>query len=98
MVAKPGTGAGRGTALALGMAARAGTTTADISAGTSTDGAVPDGAHPSPQATAGAGPGLWAPARAGGIGVTLGGGAASAGDGAPVHGLGAACWRVPRSA
>ena len=98
MAAKIGTRVGVGMAAVAGMALQAGTTTADISVGTSTDGAVPGGADPSPRPTAGAGPGLSAPVRAGGIGATLGGGAALAGDGAPVHGLGVACWLVPRSA
>ena len=98
MAAKIGTRVGVGMAAVAGMALQAGTTTADISVGTSTDGAVPGGADPSPWPTAGAGPGLSAPVRAGGIGATRGGGAALAGDGAPVHGLGVACWLVPRSA
>jgi hypothetical protein len=101
MAAKLGTGAGAGMAMVVGMALQAGTTTADISVGTSTVGAVPGGVDPSPQptaGTAGAGPGSSAPARAGGIGVILGVGAALAGDGAPVHGPWAACWLVPRSA
>jgi hypothetical protein len=98
MAGKIGTRVGVGMAAVAGMALQAGTTTADISVGTSTDGAVPGGADPSPWPTAGAGPGLSAPVRAGGIGATRGGGAALAGDGAPVHGLGVACWLVPRSA
>jgi hypothetical protein len=61
MAGKIGTRVGVGMAAVAGMAMQAGTTTADISVGTSTDGAVPGGADPSPWPTAGAGPGLSAP-------------------------------------
>src|SRR5580700_4066840 len=86
-----------GTA-AVGMKPAAGTTMAGISAGTSTGGAVPDGEEPSPlhnSGMAGAGQGLSAGARAGGIGVAPGLGTTLVGDGAPAAGRGVACWRVP---
>src|SRR5262245_39783450 len=56
------------------------------------------GAALSPRPMAGVGRALSVPVWAGGIGGSPGAGAASAGDGAPNHGPGAACWLVPRSA
>lgn len=94
-------GAGDGTAGAAGMMASAGTTTADISAGTSTEGAVSGGAGLTLRSMAGMGgtaQDLSALARGGGIGAAPGIGAGSAGGGVLVHGPGAASWLVPRSA
>lgn len=90
---------GADRAVAAGTVAWAGTTTAAISAGTSTDGAVRDGADLSLRPTAGMdGAAQDLSERGGRIGATPWDGAGSAGGGGLVHGPGAASWSVPRLA